>query len=124
MALSEFEQARVERLMRAYLERHRPPPHLRGRVDLGYRLEGQTLDLFEIRADWQDPERKLEMPAARARYIKSRRRWSWWRLTPTAASSAESRAQSSPCRRRMSASRPAAACSIMSSTRSKPWRPP
>ncbi len=75
MALSEFEQARVERLMRAYLERHRPPPHLRGRVDLGYRLEGQTLDLFEIRADWQDPERKLEMPAARARYIKSRRRW-------------------------------------------------
>lgn len=80
MALSEFEQARIERLMRDYLERHRPPPHLRDQVDLGYRLKDQTLDLFEIRADWQNPERRLETPVARTRYVKSRGRWRvYWR---------------------------------------------
>jgi len=44
-------------------------------VDLGYRLQDQTVELFEIRAHWQDSRQRVEGPVARARYVKSRRCW-------------------------------------------------
>ena len=75
MALSEFEAKRYKKLVREYVEKHRPPPHLRKQVDLSFRVKGQSVEIFEIRPLWNDPKKKIEEAVAKATYVKSRGIW-------------------------------------------------
>ena len=75
MAFSEIEIKRYEMELDAFLEQHRPPPHIRDKVDLAYRIDGQAVELFEIRPNWNDPSNKHEEYIARAKFLKSRNEW-------------------------------------------------
>ena len=75
MALSEFERKRLERTVGAYIEKHRPPPHIRPDLDLCFRIEGQSVEIFEVRPDWQNPKEKMEKPCAKATYKKTQQTW-------------------------------------------------
>ncbi|WP_417329264.1 DUF3024 domain-containing protein [Halomonas cupida] len=75
MALSEFELKRVERAVSAFMDRRRPPEHIRAKLDFGYRIDGQSLELFEIRPWFVDPTKVMERPLAKGTYVKSRGRW-------------------------------------------------
>ncbi len=75
MALSEFEEKRVEKLASRYLEANRPPVHVRPQFDLGFRVTGQSLELFEIRPRWDNPEEILEHDYAKAKYVKKTKSW-------------------------------------------------
>jgi len=75
MALSEFEIKRCEKIAREYVEKHRPPAHLRNKVDLSFRIKEQSVELFEIRAIWNDPTKKIKELVAKATYVKSRKIW-------------------------------------------------
>ena len=81
MALAEIEQARVRKTMAAFLEQRRPPPHIRPKLDLGYRLTGQSVEIFEIRPPWRGPaDMSRESPVAKTTYVRSRRVWRvFWR---------------------------------------------
>ena len=41
MAFSEFETKRLERVDGAFIEKHRPAPHIRSKLDLAFRIKGQ-----------------------------------------------------------------------------------
>jgi len=43
MAISEFEIKRVEKTMEGYLDRARPPVHIRNELDIGYRIANQSV---------------------------------------------------------------------------------
>ncbi len=45
MTISEFETKRCERIVGAFIDARRPPPHVRPGLDLGYRVTGQRLEL-------------------------------------------------------------------------------
>jgi len=75
MALSEFEIKRIEKILGVYIEKHRPPAHIRNELDLSFRVEGQSVEIFEIRPLWQNPDEKVESKVAKATYIKSRNIW-------------------------------------------------
>lgn len=75
MALSEFELRRVEKLASSYNERCRPPMHIRKELDLGYRISGQSLELFEIRPLWNDPTKIIEESVAKTTYVKKSGSW-------------------------------------------------
>ena len=75
MALSELERKRVEKTVGAYIQRHRPPPHIRPELDLAFRLQGQSVEIFEVRPDWKDPKSKMEKPCAKATYKKAQKTW-------------------------------------------------
>ena len=75
MALSEFERKRVKKLADAFVERRRPPVHMRNELDLGYRVCGQSVELFEIRRLWNDPSERIEEPVAKATYVKKTNTW-------------------------------------------------
>jgi spore coat polysaccharide biosynthesis protein SpsF (cytidylyltransferase family) len=75
MALSEFEIKRIEKVVGAYIEKHRPPVHIRNELDLSFRVEGQNVEIFEIRPSWQNPDAKLESEVAKATYVKSKKIW-------------------------------------------------
>ncbi len=92
MSLSEFEWKRTEKMVAAFIEKHRPTPDIREQLDEGYRIENQSVVLFEIRPTWNNPSEKQEIPIAKATYVKSRRCWrvfwqrsdlKWHRYEPT-----------------------------------------
>jgi len=94
MALSEFEKKRYEQIVKRYVDRRRPPPHIRPELDIGYRLKGQSVELFEIRPAWRgEPGEKIEHAIAKTTYVKTRGIWKvfwqradlkWHRYEPNA----------------------------------------
>lgn len=80
MALSELEKKRVEKAVLAFLEKRRPLPHVRPKLDFGYRITGQSLELFEIRPQWDKSSVKRKHPFAKATYVKTTGTWKvFWR---------------------------------------------
>ena len=80
MALSELETARAKKILGEFIERRRPPPHIRHEVDLSYRVSGQSVELFEIRPVWNRPSEKMEAPVAKATFVRTQNIWRvYWR---------------------------------------------
>lgn len=75
MAISDFETKRCEKELEKFLEERRPPTHLRARLDLAYRISGQSVEIFEIRPAFRNPDEKMEMPVAKTTYVKSKKVW-------------------------------------------------
>lgn len=46
MAISEFEIKKIEKELEAFMKVQRPPAHIRNELDLGYRIEGQSVEIF------------------------------------------------------------------------------
>lgn len=93
MALSEIEIKRIERAVTGFMQRRRPPAHIRHQLDFGYRINGQSLELFEIRPRWNRPAEIMEAPLAKATWVKRTRSWKvywqradlkWHRYDPVA----------------------------------------
>ncbi len=75
MALTKEQIAEIEKAAAKYMYYNRPPMEIRDKLDLGYRIEGQNVYIFEIRPRWDKPEEKKESPVAKATYIKSKNLW-------------------------------------------------
>lgn len=76
MALSELEKARVKRALDSFMEVRRPPSHIRTKLDLGYRISGQSVEIFEIRPVWRgSPHERHESAVAKATFVRSRNMW-------------------------------------------------
>jgi hypothetical protein len=75
MAISEFETKKHEKALKVFIEKHRPPVHIRKEVDLGFKLENQSIEIFEIRPKWDNPKEKTETPVAKTTYIKASKIW-------------------------------------------------
>jgi hypothetical protein len=75
MSLSEFEIKKIEKTVGEYVEKNRPPAHIRNELDWGYRIKGQSVEIFEIRPLWSNPEEKIEESVAKATYVKSQKIW-------------------------------------------------
>ncbi len=80
MALSEFETKRCERVLQKFMDKRRPPVHLRDKLDFGFCINGQSVEIFEIRPVWDDPDRIMERSFAKATFVKSRKHWTvFWK---------------------------------------------
>ena len=75
MTISEFEIKRYEKIVAQYIEKHRPPAHVRNQVDLAFRLVKQSVIIFEIREVWDQQDEKIECPIAKATYVKKTNSW-------------------------------------------------
>lgn len=75
MTVSEFEIKRIEKIMVEYLDKIRPPVHIRNELDIAFRIENQSVELFEIRPAFQRPDQKIEHAIAKATYVKRAKKW-------------------------------------------------
>lgn len=75
MAFHDIEKKRIENVLDGFLIKRRPPAHIRPQLDLGYRLLGQSIELTEIRPQWDDPSNIQERPFAKATYVKAQSVW-------------------------------------------------
>lgn len=76
MAFTALEDRFVRGALDAYLERNRPPPEIRPELDLGCRIDGQSVEIFEIRPRWRGaPGEVQELPVAKATYVRRHDHW-------------------------------------------------
>lgn len=80
MVFSEFETALIETAMERFMAKRRPPAEIRPRLDLSFKIEDQSVSLYEIRPYWRDPAQTIESPVAKATFVQSVKRWRvFWR---------------------------------------------
>jgi len=65
----------VIEVLENFLKKKRPPEEFRDRIDVGYRIQGESVFIMEIRPAWDDSGRIMEFENAKATYIKSRDHW-------------------------------------------------
>lgn len=75
MAFTEKELQEHKKALDAFLEKRRPPEAVRDQVDLDYRIEGQSVLIFERRMLPFDPRSPVDSPVAKMTYIRSRNVW-------------------------------------------------
>ena len=75
MASSEFEIKRIEKLVGQYVESRRPAAHMRSQLDISFRMTGQSVEIVEVRPQWNDPTKKIEGSIAKATFVKSQKLW-------------------------------------------------
>jgi len=75
MALNEFELKKCEKELEQFLNEKRPPVHIRNELDLGYSIQNQSVELFEIRPEWNNPEKTMKLPFAKATFVKTQKVW-------------------------------------------------
>ncbi len=75
MAFNELDLKRIERAMDAFMLKRRPPSHVRHQMDLGYRVEEQSVELFTVRPVWKDPSRTAQHAFAKATFVRSQNEW-------------------------------------------------
>lgn len=75
MAFNDIERKKIENILGAFIEKLRPLPHIRPQLDFGYRVTGQSIELFEIRPQWNKPEVKQEQAFAKATFVQTQNKW-------------------------------------------------
>jgi hypothetical protein len=75
MAFTTRQTADIESSMAEFMTKRRPPEEIRDRLDLAWRIEGQSVVIYSIRPLWRDETRKIEEPAAKATYVRTTNRW-------------------------------------------------
>ena len=75
MAFTPEQTFSIESSMADFLTKRRPPEEIRHKLDLGWRIEGQSVVIYSIRPFWRDESQKIEEPAAKATYIRKTNRW-------------------------------------------------
>lgn len=83
MAFNDFDEKRIEKAMNAFLAKRRPPTHIRADLDIGYRISGQSVEILEIRPQWNDRSIIHQHPIAKATYVRTQNRWKifWMRAS-------------------------------------------
>jgi hypothetical protein len=75
MAFHDIERKKIENALADLLTKIRPPEHIRSELDYGYKLSGQSVEIFEIRPQWNDKRKIHEHPFAKATFVKTQNLW-------------------------------------------------
>lgn len=62
-----------------YIANHRPPEAIRNKLDLGWRLEAQSVYLFGIRPQWDNKSIIRQHDYAKATWVETKKQWNiYW----------------------------------------------
>lgn len=62
------------------MNRKRPPPRVGSQLDFGYRISGQSIELEEIRPEWDNPAEIMHSAFARITFVRAAGEWRlYWR---------------------------------------------
>lgn len=75
MAFNEIQNKRIKLVMDRYLEKKRPPIEIRDEVDISYRIENQSIYIYEIRPQWDDKTKITNIDVAKTTYVESKNNW-------------------------------------------------
>lgn len=79
MAFTELEKKKYEKLVADFVKKRRPPKDIRDKVDLAYRIERQSIVIFEIRPLFFDIGKKTEEEIAKTTFVRTKNIWNvYW----------------------------------------------
>jgi hypothetical protein len=58
-----------------FLEKRRPPLHIRDKLDLRVDITGGVVVVFEVRPSFQDKSKIRDIPVAKAKWVGTRNTW-------------------------------------------------
>ncbi|MGD9850420.1 MAG: DUF3024 domain-containing protein [Nitrospirales bacterium] len=80
MALNDLERKRIENTVGAFVEKLRPPRHIRSQLDFGFCITGQSVELFKVHPQWNKPEVKHMHSFAKAKFVRTQNKWNiYWK---------------------------------------------
>ena len=80
MPFTEFEKRRYAKIVEAHVQTRRPPPEIRDEVDLSFRIENQSVEVFEIRPRFERPKEKSESSQIKATHVRKSNIWKiYWK---------------------------------------------
>lgn len=74
MAFSIDELEKIKNEMDAFILKRQPPETVRNQVDLNYKIDKQSIVIFEIRKMFQQ-EGMIDIPIAKATYVMKENKW-------------------------------------------------
>jgi hypothetical protein len=75
MALYVMNAVETIEIMENYISKIRPPKEMRDKLDINYRIENQSIILFEIRPVWNDKTKYLTHDFAKTTFDKKNSAW-------------------------------------------------
>jgi hypothetical protein len=75
LGFSEFEMKRYKIILDEFIESKRPQKEIRDQLDIAYRIENQSVTIFEIRPEFQNPASKIEIEVAKTTYVRTKNKW-------------------------------------------------
>ena len=59
----------------AFIEKRRPPVHIRPKLDIRADINGSEVVIYHLRPHFQDPKKILELPFAKTKWVDSHQVW-------------------------------------------------
>ena len=75
MTLNIIQRADVIETLEAFLYKRRPPEEMREELDLAYKIEGQSVFIYELRPHWNNKSEIIESPVAKTTWVKTHKHW-------------------------------------------------
>lgn len=75
MAVGNLQVLDIIEVMEGFLERKRPPENIRPKLDIAYKIEGQSVIINEVRPRWNNPSEIGEHGVAKATFVKAKNHW-------------------------------------------------
>lgn len=76
MAFNDLEIQKIKNTIETeFMAKRRPPLEIRTQLDFGYRITGQSVELFEVRPHWREPGVIMQSEIAKATYVKTQNVW-------------------------------------------------
>jgi hypothetical protein len=75
MPIDSLQTLDIIEAMENFLVKKRPPVHIRPKLDIGYKIEDQSIYIFEVRPKWDNPEVIQEHNIAKTTFVKAKDYW-------------------------------------------------
>ena len=75
MTLDIFKTVDIIEIMENFTEERRPPIEIRDELDLSYKIENQSIIIFEIRPKFKSVTEKIECLIAKTTFVKTNNSW-------------------------------------------------
>jgi hypothetical protein len=75
MPITNLQTLEVIEVMENFISRNRPKEDIRHKVDLAYRIEDQSIIIYEIRPEWNKSEGIQHIDIAKTTFVKVRGEW-------------------------------------------------
>lgn len=80
MAIDILTTAEVIEAMEKFIYKRRPPLEIRHQLDLSYKIDNQSVIIYEIRPRWNNPTEIMNIEIAKATFVKTQQHWNlFWK---------------------------------------------
>lgn len=81
MAIDILQTLDIIEALENFIDKIRPPEEMRDQYDISYKIDDQSVIVYEIRPHWQKKNETIESPIAKTTFIKAKNHWKilWFR---------------------------------------------